>query len=313
MEWYHVLLIILGSLMLLAGLLYLIAGVLVWKMCIPTAPVESYRNKPSDDPIENDITEYKIKELERIKALPMEDIWIKSKDGLNLHAFYKEAPSKTDKVIISVHGYHGDALDTTPLFSSFLLDYNYNILCIDLRSYGQSEGKYTTYGVKDHVDLLDWINYLKERFDNKVSIALFGISMGGNTVLMTSDKVPQEVKCIIDDCGYTTPIDEFKACLRAMKLPEFFVYSGEFINLIICHWHFRWSAPKCLAKAKVPILFIHGEEDEFVPTYMAKENYDACVSKKELKYFSGKGHARSYYYHKEEYKNLVLDFLVHNL
>ena len=311
--WWGIMLIILGGLIGLALLIYLTLGFILWHNTIVTAPVESYRDLPTTDEIENQLVEYKHRAKAKLISLNMEEVYIKSRDGLNLHAFFKESPSHSKKIVISVHGWHGDALDTGAIFSHFLTDFDYNILFIDLRSMGKSKGRYTTYGVLDRLDLLDWINYLKERFDGDCEIALFGISMGAFTCLSAADMVPYQVKCIIADCGYTSPIEEFKFCLELVKQPKFLVYASEFWNLLICHFNYRLNTKKILASATTPILFIHGDDDDFVPTKFSKENYEACASEKKLVLFKGKGHARSFFFNKEEYKNLVLDYLIHNL
>ncbi len=311
MEWYYIVLIVIGVLLFLCFLI----GFLVWKMSIPTPPTEKYENKPTTDPEEIAIRNFSKKVKSELENMNMEEVWIKSKDGLNLHAYYKEAEEKTNKTIISVHGWHGTALSTSPIFSHFLTDYNYNILFIDLRSYGKSDGKYTTYGVKDSEDLVEWINYLIDRTNGDVLIALFGISMGGNTVISIADKVPKNVKCIIDDCGFTTAFAEFKHILNhQMHLPTLFLYFAELINKMICGWGYRKvSGLEALKNSKVPVLFIHGGKDTFVPTKMGEEAYSVCASEKEMKIFDNAKHARSYFMNKEAYKNIVLSFLAKKL
>ena len=310
MQWYWIVAIIIAALLLVC----FVIGFIVWNMAIPTDKPEKYLNSPTDDPIEIQIREFEGKVENNLKRMDLEDCWIKSKDGLNLHAYYREAPVRTNKVIISVHGWHGDALRTSALHTHFLIDYNYNILFIDLRSYGQSEGKYTTYGVKDSEDLLEWISYIVDRFQGDVSIALAGLSMGGNTVATVADKVPAEVKCIIDDCGFTTPWDEFKVCLKNIKVPTFFLIFSNIINQIVNHWGFRkTSAIKSLEASRVPVLFIHGGKDTFVPTEMGRKNYQACTSEKYIKIFDNASHARSYFLNRELYKKIVLDFLARKL
>ncbi len=311
--WWGIIIIVFGSLLVLALLLYLVAGIIIWRKTIVTSKPEKYRNKPTTDKVVLSLREYRARIVKHLESLNMESIYIKSRDGLALHAYFMKSLSGSKKVVISVHGYRGDAFDTSAKFSHFLTDYDYNILFIDLRSYGKSEGKYTTYGVKDRLDLLDWIDYLKDRFEGDIEIALFGISMGAFTTLSISDRVPKEVKCIIADSSYTSPIEEFKYCLKSIKQPKMLVYSSEFINLLVCHFNYRLNTKKILKNAKVPILFIHGAEDDFVPTYMSKENYDACTSEKKLVLFKGKGHARCFFFNKEEYKSLVLDYLIQNL
>lgn len=312
MPWYWILIIVVLVLILACfGV-----GFAIWYKAVPTPSPETYRNSPTDDPLEVELREFAEKTEIELRKLNMEEVWIKTRDGLNLHGYYREAPVKTNKVIISVHGWHGiNALSSSALFTHFLVDYNYNLLFIDMRSYGESEGKYTGYGVKDSEDLLEWIGYIKDRFQNDVVIALDGISMGGFTVCATANKVPKEVKCIIDDCGYTSPWDEFHHCLKdIMHIPPFFLFFAEIVNLIVCHFDFHsLSSLKCLKASRVPVLFIHGAKDTFVPTAMGRKNFEACTSEKYIQIFDNAPHARSYFMNKEAYKKVVLDFLARKL
>ena len=310
MHWYTYLIIIFALLLVVC----FVMGFIIWKIFIPTKAPETYRNKPTDDPVTIQMREFEEKVERNLKYMNLEDCWIKSHDGLNLHAYYREAPIKTNKVIISVHGWHGEALRTSSQFSHFLVDFTYNVLFVDLRSYGQSEGRYTTYGIKDSEDIMEWIDYIVDRFQGDVSIALDGISMGGNTVLTVADKVPMQVKCIINDCGFTNASAEFKECLKSIKVPVFFLAFANIINMIVNGWSFsKTSAIKSVEGSKVPILFIHGAKDTFVPTYMVKQLYNACTSEKYIHIFENAAHARSYFLNKEAYKKIVLDFLAKEL
>lgn len=299
------------GIVLFALIVCFVLGFILWHQAIPTPKPETYLDRYAENKNEADFYQYHKKYLKRLEELPTEDVEIESYDGLKLHAYYKVAESKTNKTIISVHGYKGSGFFTAPEFSHWLVDFNYNILFIDLRSYGKSEGKYTTYGVEDYKDLLKWIDYIIERNGEDSEIALFGISMGGNTVCNVSDKVPVQVKCIIDDCGYTSSYEQFRYMVKDLfHLPVFLLFFANLINLMVCHFGFKdVDARKCLRNARVPMLFIHGQEDTFVPKYMGLENYEACGSEKELKLFDGAEHARSLFMHQEEYKRCVLDFL----
>jgi len=309
------LLYVILALLFILGICFLI-GFILWSKAIPTAPESTYKDvTPKNvDKSEVEFREYLKREEKKLIAMNLEEVNIKSFDGLNLHAYYKEAPIKTMKTIISVHGYKGSALYVSPAFSEWLIDYNYNILFIDLRSYGKSEGKYTCYGNLDSKDLLSWIDYLKERFNGEVDIALFGISMGGNTVSYLADKCPDEVKVIIDDCGYTSPLEEFKYIVKNdFHMPTFFVYFAEIINKLNLHFDFRNNSLDSLKASRVPVLLIHGTKDTFVPYSMGEQKYNACTSEKEFKSFENSTHARCYFDNKEEYQKIVLDFLVRHL
>lgn len=314
MFWLYAGLVVLGLIVLWLGISFLI-GYLVWMKAVPTPDPSKYPDDHTEDPIEIEFRMFMQKESKRLENIPMEDVWIKSFDGLNLHAYYREALSKTTKTIISVHGWHGTGLGTAPQFSHWLIDFNYNILFIDLRSYGKSQGKYTGYGALDSKDLLSWIDYICERQDGEAEIALFGISMGGNTVISVADKVPIQVKCIIDDCGYQSPWEEFKYLLNEqMHIPTYFLYFSNAINKMVAHYDFKENnGVETLKRSRVPVLFMHGTRDNFVPTSHTIANYEACSSEKELHLFERVPHARSYFENKEEYRKLVLNFLAKHL
>ena len=309
-----VLWIILGVVLFIVLALFFI-GYLFWFKAIPKKKPDTYKGPyQSNDNVMKSYYPFKDKIVERLKGLDMEEVWITSRDGLKLHGYFKEAQYKTNRTIISVHGYSGSAFSTAPAFSHFLVDFNYNMLFIDLRTYGMSEGKYVGYGIKDSYDVLDWVEFVKERVED-ASICLFGISLGGNTVACASDKVPDEVKCIIDDCGYTSAWDEFAHIIKdAYHLPTFILYFAQIWNKIFAHYGFKdEDARRSLSKSKCPVLFIHGSSDTFVPYSMGKENYDACSSRKELKTYEGIEHARCYFENKDSYTRLVLNFLARYL
>lgn len=307
-------LVLIGIILIWLGVSFF-GGYLIWRNTVPTKDPSTYKVESSEDPIENEFIKFIEKETKVLENVPMEDVWIKSEDGLNLHAYYREASSKTTKTIISVHGWHGSALGTAPQFSHWLINFNYNILFIDLRSYGKSQGKYTGYGVLDSKDLMKWIDYIIDRLDGEADIALFGISMGGNTVLSVADKVPIQVKCIIDDCGFISPWEEFKHVLTTqLHVPVYFLYFANIINKLVAHYDFKDNNTlDILKKSRVPVLFIHGTKDDFVPTSHTTENHEACTSEKEIHLFERVPHARSYFENKEEYRKIVLNFLAKRL
>lgn len=307
MEWYFYLIIVLASVLLIC----FIFGFIIFKSSIPNNAKEINIKYNVEDSKTMEMNNYFKARGDELKAMKYEDVYIRSFDGLKLHGCFFESKNKTDKTIICVHGYKGDALTTAPKYSDFLIDYNYNVLYIDLRSCGLSEGKYVGYGVLETKDLLGWINYLIDRFDSKISICLFGMSMGGNTVLNTIDKVPEQVKCVISDAGFHNAYELFGYLLKDVKhVPKMFLpFADLYIKLIAKYSLKDGDSRKALVNAKVPVLFMHSDEDNFVPIHMGKLNYDACTSNKDFRVFKGCPHVRSLYFYKEGYKKLVLDFL----
>ena len=249
--------------------------------------------------------------IDYLKSLGREDITIKSKDNLNLHGFLIMNKEKSDKFIILVHGISIGYVGSLKYVETFYKR-GFNILVIDQRRHGKSEGSYVGMGWHDRLDILKWIDLIiKENKDAK--ILLHGISMGAGTVMMVSgEELPENVKVIIEDCGYTSAKEQLAYNLKTMfKLPSFPILN--FCSLITKikdnYFISEASAIKQLQKAKVPILFIHGDKDKFVPFYMLDKLYNACSSKKDKLIIKDVGHAKSESLKSDLYWNKVEDFI----
>lgn len=236
-------------------------------------------------------------------ALPYEDAWTTSFDGLNLHGNLY-VTDKNAPLQIMFHGYHGNP---TRDFSGGLplaLSQGFNVLAIDERAHGKSEGKCLTFGILERRDVLSWVQYAIEKFGPESRIILAGISMGAATVLMASNlQFPENVKCVVADCGYTSPAEIIAKVMKEMHLPP--VLMMPFVRLgarLFGHFNLdETSAPKALAETKLPVLFIHGEDDRFVPCEMSRRNYEACNSEKVLFTVPEAGHGLSYIIDHEGY------------
>lgn len=203
---------------------------------------------------------------------------IRSFDKLNLKGYeYMNEPS-SHKWAIVVHGYSGRASEMTKYVRSFY-EQGYNVIAPDLRGHGNSEGDYVGMGWHDRKDVLIWIQQILKK-DPNAEIALFGVSMGGATVMMTSgEDLPSNVKVIIEDCGYSTVIDEFTYQLKDLfHLPKFPVMNAaNTVTKLRAGYNLEEaSAVKQVAKSKTPMLFIHGDADTFVPFEMLDEVYNAA-------------------------------------
>ena len=239
------------------------------------------------------------------------DTYITSSDNLKLHAYEVKNENKTDKWAIVVHGYTSEG----KLLSSkakHLYNMGYNVLVPDLRSHGSSEGDYIGMGWHDRLDIIDWINYIVKNNPNS-EIALHGTSMGSATVLMVSgEKLPSNVKAIVADCGYTSVYDEFSYQLKQLfNLPAFPIMN---FSDVITHIRAGYclndaSAINQVKKSTTPILYIHGDKDDFVPYYMMDELYNATNSEKEKLTIEGGEHANSDLVNPKLYWSTVNSFL----
>lgn len=248
-----------------------------------------------------------------VMAQPHSDVYITSYDGLKLHATYFPAiQNDIRKVVICFHGYTGEGLSNHIAIADYFLKHGYAILLPDARAHGQSEGEYIGFGCLDRKDALGWINWVIQECGDDVKIMLHGTSMGGATVLMTSGlDLPDNVKGIVSDCGFTSPKEVFTHVLNNMyHLPAFPAIQGaDLINKKLAGYGMdECNAKNEVKKAKVPILFIHGSEDTFVPCSMCHEIYDNCSSPKRKLIVEGASHAESYYKDMAAYEKALDEF-----
>ena len=218
-----------------------------------------------------------------------------SDNGLKLNGYIYKNEKPTNKWSIVVHGYNSQGLKMLGFVHEFYAR-GFNVLAPDCRGHGLSEGNYIGMGWDDRKDIMVWIREIIQ-FENKAEIALFGISMGGAAVMMTSgENLPKNVKCIIEDCGYTTVWDQFLFQLKKMyKLPSFpFLTSTNLVAKIRAGYDMKKaSAVEQVKKSKTPTLFIHGGSDEFVPTAMVYKVHGAASCQKELLVVDGAWHGGS--------------------
>ncbi|MBQ3011231.1 MAG: alpha/beta hydrolase [Oscillospiraceae bacterium] len=249
--------------------------------------------------------------VDYLRSLPYEQVSITSYDGLKLTARYYHrndgAPVK-----IEFHGYRSAA--TRDFSGANELDVltGCNVLLVDQRSHGLSEGTTITFGIKERHDVVSWANYAVDRFGSDVKILLSGVSMGAATVLMASNlELPSNVKGIIADCGYSSPAAIIKkVCKEDMHLPVMILYP--FIKLA-AKWVGKFdleetSAVEAVKCTKVPLFLVHGTEDRYVPCSMAYEIKEAAGDMARLHLFEGSGHVLSYMDDTPRYHRLAQAF-----
>ena len=238
------------------------------------------------------------------------DETLTSFDNLNLHAYKVLNQNDSNKWVITVHGYTSEGINMSSYAKNYY-DMGYNVLIPDLRSHGLSEGDYIGMGWDDRLDIIDWINTILE-YNPNAEIVLHGVSMGAATVSMVSgEDLPSNVKAIVADCGYTSVWDEFAYQLDDLfSLPEFPILNVSSLVAKVRAGYFLGEAStlKQVAKSKTPILFIHGDEDDFVPYYMMEELYNATSSEKEMLTIKNAGHAKASEVDPETYWTTVSNF-----
>lgn len=241
-----------------------------------------------------------------------EDRWLLSRDGLSLHAIYLPQVQSSHLYAVLCHGYGSKPADMFRSAEHFY-DLGYNILAPAARSHERSGGTFVSMGWLERLDIVDWVDGLVKQ-DPEARIVLYGISMGGTTVMMTAgEELPGNVRCIIEDCGYSSVWDEFAGQLKEMfGLPTFPVLdAASLVCRLRAGFGFREaSAVEQLKKATLPMLFIHGEADTFVPYYMLDLVYEACASpEKERLSVPEAAHGAASYADPELYWSTVEGFL----
>lgn len=242
-----------------------------------------------------------------------EDRWLTSHDGLKLHALYLAQPQESHKYAVICHGY-GSIPQLGGRFAAEFYEMGYNVLAPAARAHERSEGRYVGMGWPERRDIVAWVNTLAEQ-DPEAEIVLFGVSMGGATVMMTAGEadLSPNVKCVIEDCGYTSVWDEFAEQLKEMfGLPTFPVLdAASLVAQARAGYGFKEaSAVEQLKKTSLPMLFIHGEEDAFVPYAMLDVVYEACASPdKEKLSVPGAAHGEASWEDPELYWATVKAFL----
>ena len=266
---------------------------------------ESYKDSPH----------YKVSRagMKIMDQLPVEDVYITSRDGLRLHAYLYPAETGNQKFILGIHGYRSYARPEYGPYIDFYRKLGYSMLLPDDRAHAPSEGKYIGFGVLDRLDCVDWAKYLVNRFGEDTEILLHGVSMGSATVLAASgeEDLPKQVQGIVADCGYTSAWDIL--CYETRHMAH--IPAHPIIPLCekICRhkagFGFHEYTPlEQVKKAKSPILFVHGAKDQMVPVEMVHRLYDACASRKRLLIVDEAAHAESIAFAPEEYHRAIREF-----
>ncbi len=250
---------------------------------------------------------------EWVRSQSLEHITVSSRDGLTLHGDILHADGESKGTVIACHGYTSSSIANASI-AVFFHKLGYDVLLCDSRAHGNSEGNYVGFGILDRFDCLEWIKLIDKRCEGKKDILLYGVSMGASTVVMAAGlpELPESVKAVFSDCAFTSPYDVFSHILkRDYHLPEFPVMN---INDAICRkkagYGFRdYSTFDAVKVTNVPMLFIHGAEDNFVPVWMTKKNYEECSSPKDILIVDNAGHGASYYENTELYEAKVKEFL----
>lgn len=245
-----------------------------------------------------------------------EDITLKSFDGLNLTSTLIINENPTNKFIVLVHGVSICYVGSLKYFDIFYKN-GFNVLIVNQRRHGKSEGKYSTYGFYEKYDVNMWIEYLKSRFGNDIILGLHGESMGAGTVMETIP-LNDSIKFVIEDCGYSNFHEligfqithAYKNRLVRKILRPSLIFANFFMKTKAKFSMKKIVPIDIVSSTSLPMMFIHGKEDYFVPWYMAVDLYKAKTKGyKELYLVEGAKHAEALEVNKILYEKKIMTFI----
>ena len=304
------------AVIIIAVLLLAFAGGLYWAYRKTFAPPPRGSSEVVMPPINanKDFRDEIQSRAAQLAAKPCEFLTTRAYDGIVLSARYYHCADGAP-LAICFHGYRGSAVRDFSMMGPFLMELGYNVMLVDQRAHWRSGGRTICYGIKERRDALSWVQFANSRFGSGTPIYLFGISLGGATVLMAAGQpMPDNVRAICADCPFNSPKDIICHVSRKIGMspswswPVIWLAARIYGRLDLN----ETTAADEVRKTKVPILIIHGEGDDFVPPGMSEQAYKANPAMVERHTFPKAGHGLSYMYDTERYRRIVEDFLKKN-
>ena len=280
---------------------------------IPKAVSRFFTETEAPEGANDDIFKSNMKWLE---GCEIEKHSIISDRGLRLQGYLIRPEKESDVYVFGSHGYRSNGKGEWCYYAKhYLEDLGYNMFFVDHQAAGESEGQYAGFASYESQDSMKWLEYMLDTFGRDIRIILHGISMGSATVMLMSgnDRLPENVKFTIADCGFTSAMDEFMYKCKSLHIPKYPLLPFlKNIQKRKVGYDFQkdTDALTAVANARVPMLFVHGDKDNFVPTYMAALLHDACTAEyKDILIVKGADHAKSYIVDKEGYEKKIDEFI----
>ncbi len=280
---------------------------------IPQGIMKRLGNKKSDKSL-REIHKFNKGENEWASSKDIEKIDLKNTRDNNLKGYYLPAEKESDVFVLFAHGYRSSHCGDPYNFIRFYHEeMKFNFMSVDHVTAGESDGDFLGFDYFESEDMLLWIDYLTERFGKDIKIILHGVSMGGATVCKMASRVPEQVKLIVSDCAYTSAEDQLKSVCNSVGLVKsaplaFFLFNR--MNKRLAKFDLKDTDVRTsVSQARVPMLFVHGDTDDFVPTRMVYELYDLCPTEKNLLIVKGAAHAESILIGSEKYKEKLNEFI----
>ncbi len=245
-------------------------------------------------------------------SMNKEDVYLTSFDGHRLHGYFINN-YKSNKVVISFHGYNTEARKEYPLHYSYYKD-GYTVLIVDQRGVGQAKGRFITMGILERLDCIKWIDYVVDKYHGDVDILLDGLSMGASTIMMAAQDIHHpQVLGMVTNCGFNSCEDEIKHVItNMMKLPKqpFLRTMRLYAKVLAKHDMNAITAVESLSKSEIPILMIHGTDDTFVPyDNLSKIFPHAKAANKKMVPIENAAHGISCFVNPDLFKKEIKDFM----
>ena len=246
-----------------------------------------------------------------IRAYPYKEYAIQSFDGLTLRAkFFECKPGAPIELMF--HGYKGNAERDLNGGVERCFRLGHSALLIDHRGAGFSDGDTITFGILEKRDCLAWVDFAVREFGEDANLILTGISMGAATVMMAAGQpLPPQIQYVLADCGYTSPREIISKVMRDMKLPPALLYPCATLGArLFGHFDLNEDSPlEAMARCSVPVVFAHGDADDFVPYDMSVRLCEVCTGRhKKLVTVQNAGHGLAFPVGQEEYVEALRQF-----
>ena len=307
-----VLAVVIALLFICFGIGYAFVFLIIRRQGTLQSPETGAESSELLEPTGNALWAYNIPKFKPFRELPFESADIISFDGLRLHADFLRGEPGTKVTMIFCHGYKSEAAFDFAAMYDFYRSLGYNLVYLNMRAHGKSGGKYIGFGVLDRFDVQSWAKKVAELFPN-TSIFLHGMSMGAASILQSADLEFDPAVCgIIADCGFSSTNEVFRNLVGGLyHLPATpFVDIFEAVNRMTAGYGFTDAdSVRSMEKSRLPLAYICGDCDRYVPLDMAMRIYNACVQDKVLLIAEGAGHAASFMTENEKYRNLITEFI----
>ena len=302
---------VLGSFVGLMLICFIIGGLCFTLSTFKRKDSDIYGVAPNDKMSEQKKNRYEIRkqEIDHLATLACQEMEIESFDGKKLVGRLYRAEKSENRLVICVHGYRSNGRRCYAGFVPILNDLNLDVLIVEDRAHGDSEGDWTGFSVLDRIDVKMWAQRMKESYD---TIYLIGTSMGASACGLVAADMP-EIAGVVLDCGFTSPLDAFREKVKD-KVPVFLSEPVFFFGRMWCKMILGFDFKKVstlaeMEKVKCPVLIIHGSEDKIVPQEMAEKLFEACASEnKRLEIFEEAEHSTCFYVDRERYTALLQEF-----